>query len=61
MYIITCAMCKLHELALLKSTAETLAWNHILPESDYSQPLPNDIHHHVLVINEEDLLDGGTP
>ena len=54
-------MCKLYEMALLKSTAETLAWKHVTPETDDGQTLIDFIHHHVLVINEEDLLDGGTP
>ena len=61
MYIITCERCKLYEMALLKSTAEILAWKHVTPETDDGQTLIDFTHHHVLVINEEDLLDGGTP
>ena len=54
-------MCKLKESAYTKSTANILAWNHVYPKLNNSQDAIDWRHHHVLVINEEELSNGGTP
>ena len=63
MYIVTCAMCNFGYHGVTKHMAEVKAWKHVHPNIHLKvgDQIPSMVHHHVVVFNEEDLINGGTP